>query len=100
MKSWLEGGQDNPVFDQPFKFDQQYNYIVNPYIVLQPGDTIWTQCQFKNTTGANVAFGQPTTAEMCYQFAIAYPYDALNAGNISLIGATNTCWGNTTPMAE
>ena len=44
-----------------------------------------------------MAFGQPTTSEMCYQFAIAYPYDALNSGNLSLIGATNTCWGATTP---
>jgi hypothetical protein len=97
MQSWLEGGQNTPVFNQPFKFDQQYNYLVQPYVVLEPGDTIWTRCSFNNTTGGNVAFGQPTTSEMCYNFAIAYPYDALNSGNISLIGATNTCWGTTTP---
>jgi hypothetical protein len=29
---------------------------------------------------------------MCYQFALSYPYGALNNGVLSLIGATNTCW--------
>jgi hypothetical protein len=32
---------------------------------------------------------------MCYQFAFSYPAGALEKpGNFSLIGATNTCWGD------
>jgi len=85
-------GGDETVFDQPFQFDQQFNYMMNPPIVLKAGDTIESTCTFNNTNAANVAFGQSTQQEMCYQFALAYPYDALNNGVLSLIGATNTCW--------
>jgi hypothetical protein len=85
------GGMET-VFDEPFQFDQQVNYMMNPPVVMMPGDRITSTCTFDNTTDANVAFGQPTTSEMCYQFAFAYPYGALNSPGLSLIGATNICW--------
>lgn len=37
------------------------------------GDTITTQCQWKNTTGATVTFGETTADEMCYSFTMYYP---------------------------
>ena len=86
------GGTPEVVFDKPFQFDRQVNYMVDPPIVLQPGDKITSTCTFNNTTPAPVAFGQSTKQEMCYQFALSYPYNELNNGVISLIGATNTCW--------
>jgi hypothetical protein len=44
---------------------------------------------------SNVRFGQPTTSEMCYAFALSYPVGALDKpGNLSLIGFTNSCWGD------
>ena len=94
MKSVVQhtNGQSETVFDHPFLFDHQVNYFLDPGYVLQPGDRITSTCTFNNTTAAPVAFGQSTTAEMCYQFTFAYPYGALNNGVISLIGATNTCW--------
>lgn len=94
MKSAVQRSTGAPetVFDEPFVFDQQVNYDMDPYVVLQPGDRIDTTCTFDNTTTANVAFGQSTNQEMCYQFAVSYPYGALNNGVLSLIGATNTCW--------
>jgi hypothetical protein len=94
MRSVLEREGDSPemVFDEAFIFDSQVNYRVNPRIVLQPGDAITTTCTFRNTTPFNVAFGQATGQEMCYQFALSYPYGALNNGVFSLFGATNTCW--------
>src|SRR5262245_47152257 len=93
MKSVImRGGQPVNVFDKPFVFDQQVNYMLDPVVTLMPGEDIVTTCQFQNDTGANVAFGQSTNQEMCYQFALAYPYGALNNGVFSLIGATNTCW--------
>jgi len=89
------GGNPMEVFSQPFKFDAQYAYITNPRIVLQPGDKIRAECTFFNSTPANVAFGQSTKQEMCYQFAFSYPAGALDKPeNLSLIGATNTCWGD------
>jgi hypothetical protein len=89
------GGMVEPVFDKPFQFDHQIHYDLDPYIVLQPGDKIRAECTFFNSTNAAVAFGQSTKQEMCYQFAFSYPVGALDKPeNISLIGATNTCWGD------
>lgn len=86
------GGGSMEIFNKPFIFDQQINYMLDPPYVLQPGDTITTTCTYRNNTAATVNFGQSTTQEMCYQFTLAYPYGALNNGVFSLIGATNTCW--------
>jgi hypothetical protein len=90
----LKKGETTPttVFDKPFVFDQQVNYMLDTPVVMQPGDSVVTTCSFQNDTGFNVAFGQSTNQEMCYQFALAYPYGALNNGVGSLIAATNTCW--------
>lgn len=94
MKSEVmrKAGGSEVVFDMPFQFDYQTNYTMNPPVVLQPGDAITSTCRWKNDSAAAVGFGQSTTQEMCYQFALAYPYGALNNGVLSLIGATNTCW--------
>jgi hypothetical protein len=88
-----DGKMDVP-FDKPFIFDQQVNYMQKPPYVLQPGARITSTCTYQNDSGLPVAFGQSTSQEMCYQFTVAYPYEALNRGNFSLIGATNTCWGD------
>jgi len=81
------------VFDMPFQFDYQTNYMLQaPGVVLMPGDSITSTCTWENKGFSSVGFGQSTTSEMCYQFALSYPYGALNNGVVSLIGATNTCW--------
>lgn len=86
-----EGGKET-IFDHPFAFDQQVTYDLDPPYVLRPGDSITTTCTYQNDTGSNVPYGQSTKEEMCYQFALAYPYRALSNGVASQIGATNTCW--------
>jgi hypothetical protein len=89
------GGAPVPVFDQPFKFNAQYAYIMDPRIVIQPGDKVRAECTFTNNTTGEVDFGQSSKQEMCYQFAFSYPAGALDKpGNSSLIGANNTCWGD------
>jgi hypothetical protein len=87
-----KGGMDEDIFDKPFVFDQQINYMMNPVYNLMPGDSLTTTCTWQNPNPGSVGFGQSTTSEMCYQFTVAYPYGALNNGVPSLIGATNTCW--------
>lgn len=82
-----------PVFEQPFKFDYQIGYPQRPVLKVAPGETLITTCSFMNTTGSNIAFGQSTTSEMCYQFASYYPINSLVNGVLSLLGSTNTCWG-------
>jgi hypothetical protein len=85
-------GLTETVFDMPFQFDYQTNYMMNPPVVLMPGDSIKSTCTWMNKGLSSVGFGQSTKQEMCYQFALSYPYGALNNGVLSLIGATNTCW--------
>ena len=84
-------GTTTTIFDQPFQFDYQVGYEI-PHVDVMPGDTLVTTCSFFNDTGSNVAFGESTGQEMCYQFALSYPAGALNNGALSLIGALNTCW--------
>jgi len=92
MKTDLRsGGSTRTIFDMPFQFDYQVGYEIPPTVVA-PGDTLITTCSFENDTGSNVAFGESTNTEMCYQFALSYPAGALNNGALSLIGALNTCW--------
>jgi hypothetical protein len=42
-------------------------------IVPKAGDTIETRCEWKNTTDAEVRYGQNTSDEMCYSFTTYYP---------------------------
>lgn len=94
MKTVLKhaDGSMETVFDKPFKFDYQVGYAQNPAVKVANGETLITTCSFNNTTGANVAFGQSTKAEMCYQFASYYPIGSLVNGTPSLLGSKNTCW--------
>ncbi len=87
----MDGTIEN-VFDKPFQFDYQTNYMMNPPVVMMPGESITSTCTWENKAATSVGFGQSTKSEMCYQFALSYPYRELNNGVGSLIGATNTCW--------
>jgi len=42
-------------------------------VVTKTNDVIKTRCQWKNTTGAPVKFGENTADEMCYSFTVYYP---------------------------
>jgi hypothetical protein len=86
------GGAVEKVFDEPFRNDYQAYYALNPFVTLMPGDKIRAECTFFNNTSGNVAFGQSTDQEMCYQFAFSYPAGALDNAAISAVGATNTCF--------
>ncbi len=85
-------GMAETVFSKDFDFNHQVHYVNSPMVVLAPGETITSTCDFDNTTDKGVPFGPSTTQEMCYQFAYSYPAKALDNGVASLIGATNTCW--------
>lgn len=93
MDTWVlrQDGTQEKVFDKPFTFDQQISYDQNPPVVVNKGDKLFAECTFNNNTGGMVVFGQPTTQEMCYQFAVAFPAGALDAGSASWTGSDNTC---------
>jgi hypothetical protein len=69
------GAFSERVLDEPFDFYNQIQY--DRPRVIQPGDSILTTCSFFNTTPSTVTFGTSTSAEMCYNFVVAYPQNAL-----------------------
>ena len=85
-------GSSETVFDRDFDFNSQITYLLDPKIILQPGETIVSTCTFDNSTNASVPFGPSTTQEMCYNFTTSFPAKALDDGVFSLIGARNVCW--------
>jgi len=81
-------GTIEPFFDKPFDFNTQIQYDIPE--VLNPGDWIETTCHYDNEGAATIGFGEFTSQEMCYNFTLAYPANALIAG----IGVhSNVCLG-------
>jgi hypothetical protein len=89
------GGQQEVLLDKPFNFQSQIGYDVD--FVINPGDTLFTTCQYQNTTAGPVGFGPSTSQEMCYDFLYAYPAHALDHppfGKVITSGAANLCTDN------
>lgn len=72
---------DVPLFD----FNNQQSYPHDPEIIINPGDTLESICRFDNPTSSAVHFGEGTGDEMCFNFVLAYPIDALPNRNCGII---------------
>jgi Copper type II ascorbate-dependent monooxygenase, C-terminal domain len=83
------GGKDEVVHDEAFAFENQRDYPEDLW--LEPGDRITTTCTFSEPA----MFGQGTTQEMCYWFAMHYPAGALSDNGLvsGLLHGANTCLG-------
>jgi hypothetical protein len=68
--TWAAGG--TKLLDTDYAFDDQKNYPMTD-TVLHAGDTINTTCDYINTTGADVPFGESSTDEMCFTGIYRYP---------------------------
>ncbi len=73
-------GQTIVMHDQPFKFGEQGTYALNPPLTLSTGDTVTTTCTYTNPSLRSVTFGESTNNEMCFNFAMYYPKNALSCG--------------------
>ncbi|HET6583774.1 MAG TPA: hypothetical protein VFG69_10005 [Nannocystaceae bacterium] len=78
-------GATETVLDVPaFDFDSQGMYMLDPEIVVKPGDTLTTTCTYDNPNAWPVFFGEGTNDEMCFDFVLAYPIDALPSRNCGI----------------
>jgi hypothetical protein len=80
------------LIDQPFSFLDQKTYVT-PF-TLKAGETLTTTCTFENKPPSKldpVLFGPGSDSEMCYNFVLAYPANALSHPGFSLEGSQNTC---------
>lgn len=91
MKVTLDraSGGTEVVHDEAFSFQNQRGYTED--IVLQPGDSLKTDC----TYNAPSTFGKGTNEEMCYWFALAYPAGALTDNGFfgAFAHGANACLG-------
>lgn len=68
-------GTVETLIDKPFSFNNQIQYPTPT--VLKPGEWLENHCYYTNDTGSTVNFGESTSAEMCYDFVLAYPANTL-----------------------
>jgi hypothetical protein len=82
-------GSVESLFDHTFRADQGRLYRTPA--TINPGDSILTTCHFENPTANVVSFGVGSTAELCFNFTLAYP-----AGKLINLGGgvhNNECVG-------
>jgi hypothetical protein len=70
-------GTEILMHDQPFMFGEQGSYALSPEVIIETGDTVYTTCSYTNMTTKNITFGESTSNEMCFNFAMYYPKGAL-----------------------
>jgi hypothetical protein len=75
-------GSEVIMHDHQFTFGEQGSYPLEPEVVVESGDTIYTTCVYSNDTNKNITFGESTTNEMCFNFAVYYPKGALSCGGL------------------
>lgn len=64
----------------PFDFNNQVSYATP--VIIHPGDTLTTTCEYFNPRDTTVVTGTSTDAEMCFNFVTAYPAGALKSLDI------------------
>jgi hypothetical protein len=70
-------GRQIVMHDEPFDFEEQVSHGLPTEVVLETGDTVTTTCTYTNPTNQDIQFGENTDNEMCFNFAVYYPKDAL-----------------------
>lgn len=69
--SYVERADDTDecLVDIPeWDFEWQGGYTFSEPVLLQPGDTVHTSCEYHNTGESTVRWGEGTNDEMCFQF--------------------------------
>lgn len=86
------GGAGNPVLmseRNPWNFDSQYWDSLD--VPLKQGDKVTTRCYWENPTNKAVGFGEQTSDEMCFAFAMYYPKIELAQFNWLLPATSAQC---------
>jgi hypothetical protein len=75
-----ETGPQEMLVDVPaFDFESQTFYPQEPAMPIMPGDALRTTCTYDNPGAQNVYFGEATEDEMCFNFVMVYPVEAIGA---------------------
>lgn len=89
-------GEQVTFLDEPFEFREQRLYRMPedgsaPDLLLNPGDTISTTCDWVNDTDQSLVYGQSTSNEMCFMTVWAWPAGSISNGSTlgSMIAVPN-----------
>jgi hypothetical protein len=66
------GGAPMVLHDGNYHFEEQYLLPVGP-LAFRAGDTITTECTYRNTRAEPVTFGESSDTEMCFSIFFRYP---------------------------
>ncbi len=77
----IGSGGTRTLVDVPkWDFNFQTGYPRDPALwSIQPGDRVLTTCTYRNTSDRTVRFGERTEDEMCLNFTMVYPVEAIAA---------------------
>ncbi len=64
----------------PYRFEDQRAWWHDPPYVIRPGDAVRTRCIYDNPGAEPAYYGERSEDEMCFDFAVVYPIDAIPAG--------------------
>jgi hypothetical protein len=81
-----KSGEMVVMHDEPFDFNEQQSYPLNPTLKLENGDVVTTTCTYDNPGDTAVTFGENTGNEMCFNFAVYYPMGSMACGSGSFAG--------------
>jgi hypothetical protein len=59
----------------PWDFENQTGYIIDPPIRIEPGDGVKATCTYDNPTDETITWGENTEDEMCFDFMTIYPIE-------------------------
>jgi len=84
----LRGGDpaaSETLVDVPrWDFNNQTLYWHDPAVVLNAGDALRTRCVYDNPGDTTVRFGEATEDEMCFNFLMAYPIEAVGSNRVCI----------------
>jgi len=84
----LRGGDpaaSETLVDVPrWDFNNQTLYWNDPAVTLNPGDALRTRCVYDNPGDTTVPYGEATEDEMCFNFLMAYPIEAVGGNRICI----------------
>ena len=87
-----KGGTGNPIdLGTVSKWDFNTQYWQPLDATIAGNDVVKTRCAWKNTTDADVKFGENTEDEMCYSFTLYYPRIESNLWSWTVPAATSQC---------
>lgn len=75
------GGGTEIMADIPmWSFNDQAGVPHSPPLTIRRGDSVRVTCTYDNPTSSTIGFGENTTDEMCFDFALVWPIDRWPSG--------------------